>query len=211
MSFDLSFVDLLARVRAGDQAAAAQVVDRYARRLVTLARARLDRRILRKEDPEDVLQSVFKSFFRRAGQGQFQLDSADDLWALLVSLTLHKCGHRADYFRAARRSIQREAQPQERATESATAPCEALAREPTPVEAAILAETLERLLDGLEDHQKQIVQLSLEGAAPADIGPQVGVTQRTVQRVLKGVRERLERWRAEADKANANEDEPDEA
>jgi RNA polymerase sigma factor (sigma-70 family) len=201
MADDFSFVDLLARVRGGDQAAAAQVVDRYTRRLVALARNRLDRRILRKEDPEDVLQSVFKSFFRRAGQGQYQLDCANDLWALLVSLTLHKCGHRADYFRAGRRDIQREAHPQQQATESSSNPCEALAREPTPVEAALLAETLERLLSGLEDHQKRIVQLSLEGEGPAAIGVQVGVTQRTVQRVLKGVRERLEGWRAEADEA----------
>jgi RNA polymerase sigma-70 factor (ECF subfamily) len=197
MADDASFDDLLARLRQGDEAAAALVVDRYARRLVGLARSKLDRRFQSKEDPEDVLQSVFKSFFRRCALGQFRLDSRENLWSLLVSLTLHKCGHRADYFRAARRNVQREAQVQP-APESSGREWEALAREPTPLEAAMLADTVDRLLEGLEPHQRQIVQLSLEGEEPARIGAQVGVTQRTVQRVLKGVRERLERWDAEA-------------
>jgi len=200
MSEDPSFADLLARLRTGDQAAAALVVDQYARRLIALARTNLDRRILRKEDPEDVLQSVFKSFFRRCGVGQFRLDRREDLWSLLVSLTLHKCGHRADYFRAARRNVQRET-PAALGQESSASEWEALAREPTPLEAVMLAETVERLLGGLEPHQQQIVQLSLEGEAPARIATAVGVTQRTVQRVLKGVRERLEKWRGEAAQA----------
>src|SRR6516162_5844480 len=98
MSEDASCANLLTRLRAGDPEAAARVVDQYARRLAALAGARLDRRILRKEDPEDVLQSVFKSFFHRCGGGQFRLDRREDLWALLVTLTLRKCGHRAAYY-----------------------------------------------------------------------------------------------------------------
>jgi len=200
MSDDASFVDLLDRLRNGDQAAAALVVDQYARRLIALARVNLDRRILRKEDPEDVLQSVFKSFFHRYGEGQFRLDSREDMWALLVSLTLHKCGHRADYFRAARRDVRRET-PAPLPLESSGLEWEALAREPPPLEAAMLTETVERLLGGLEAHQQQIVQLTLQGEEPAQIGALVGVTQRTVQRVLKGVRERLQRWHVEAAEA----------
>jgi RNA polymerase sigma-70 factor (ECF subfamily) len=198
MPDESSFADLLARLRAGDQAAAALVVDQYARRLVALARNHLDRRILRKEDPEDVLQSVFKSFFHRCAGGQFRLDSREDLWALLVTLTLHKCGHRMDYFRAARRDFQREV-PAVPPAEASASDWEALAREPTPVEAALLAETVERLLDGLAAHQQQIVRLSLEGETVAQISARLGVTMRTAQRVLQGVRERLERWHAEAE------------
>src|SRR5262249_3668880 len=107
-----------------------------------------------------------------------------------------KCGHRFDYHRAARRDVRREtATP---AALDASGPgWEALARDPPPVEAALLVETVDRLLDGLEPHQQAIVRLSLEGLGPAQIAERRGVTQRTVQRVLKGVRERLERWRAE--------------
>src|SRR5262245_60143033 len=109
MSDDNSFADLLCRLRAGDQSAAVQLVDQYARRLTALARKKLHPRILRKEDPEDVVQSALKSFFRRHGLGQFQLDSRQALWALLVRITLHKCGHRAEYYFAEKRNIADEA------------------------------------------------------------------------------------------------------
>jgi RNA polymerase sigma-70 factor (ECF subfamily) len=194
------FDDLLARLREGDQSAAALVVDRYTRRLVVLARANLDRRILRKEDPEDVLQSVFQSFFRRCSLGQFQLDSREDLWALLVSLTLHKCGHLAHYFHGARRDIQREAQAPAN-LESSAVELQELAREPSPVEAAMLAETLERLLAGLKPYQQEIVRRGLEGEGTAEIAEHLGVTRRSVQRVLQQVRKRLEEWRGEAEKS----------
>jgi RNA polymerase sigma-70 factor (ECF subfamily) len=197
MSEDASFANLLTRLRAGDPEAAALVVDQYARRLAALAGARLDRRILRKEDPEDVLQSVFKSFFHRCGGGQFRLDRREDLWALLVTLTLRKCGHRAAYYGALRREVGRDVPPP--AGDSGPG-WEALAREPTPVEAALLGETVERLLAGLEGHQRAIVALSLEGESVAEVAARLNVTRRTVQRVLKGVRERLERWQAEAEK-----------
>jgi RNA polymerase sigma-70 factor (ECF subfamily) len=198
MAEDASFADLLARLRAGDEGAAALVVEQYAHRLVALARARLDRRFRRKEDPEDVLQSVFKSFFLRCAGGQFRLGSRDDLWGLLVSLTLHKCGHRADYFQAARRDVRREAVAAPPA-EGSRPDWEALAREPTPVEAAVLGETVERLLADLEPRQQEIVRLSLEGETTAGISARLGVSERTVQRALNGVRECLERWRAEAE------------
>jgi RNA polymerase sigma factor (sigma-70 family) len=198
MPEDTSFNDLLIRLRSGDHTAAALVVDRFTHRLIALARNKLNCRMRPKEDPEDVLQSVFKSFFHRCGLGQFQLENSRDLWALLVSLTLHKCGHRADFFHAAKRDVRREART-DLPAESSSLGWETLAHEPTPVEAAILAETVERLLNGLESRHQEIVRLSLEGASTATIAIRVAVTQKTVQRVLKGVRERLERWRTETD------------
>src|SRR5690242_9456367 len=56
-----SFADLMARLRAGDDAAAAALFQRFATRLIALARGRLDGLVRRKVDPEDVVQSVFRS------------------------------------------------------------------------------------------------------------------------------------------------------
>ena len=41
------------------------------------------------------MQSVFKSFFVRQGQGQFELDNWDSLWGLLVRITLRKRNHKS--------------------------------------------------------------------------------------------------------------------
>src|SRR5438105_690572 len=66
-----SFIDLNERLRAGDEDAAARVFELYGRRLIGLARSRLHERLRGKVGPEDVLQSVLKSFFCRVAGGTF--------------------------------------------------------------------------------------------------------------------------------------------
>lgn len=179
------------RVRAGDETAAAQVFHRFAQRLIGLARSRLDPAVRKKIDPEEVIQSVYKSFFVRLADGQFTLDSWDDLWALLTVLTVRKCGHKVEYFRAARRDVHRELTPPP-LPEDVRASVQVVAREPTPEEAVALAETVEELLRSLDRRNREIVSLSLQGHKPAEIAAHCGCTQRTVQRVLKTVKDWLQ-------------------
>src|SRR5438874_2331648 len=113
MPVDDAFEELMARLQARDQDAARTVFDRYARRLMALAARHLDGRLRQKVDPEDVVQSAFKSFFLRHAEAPFELADWGGLWALLVVLTLRKCGHRAEHFRAARRDVRREGTPPE--------------------------------------------------------------------------------------------------
>jgi RNA polymerase sigma-70 factor (ECF subfamily) len=193
-----SFHALMTRLRAGDPDAAAQLLQRFAGRLIGLARRRLGRLLRSKVDPEDVLQSVWKSFFVRHAQGQFQLGDWDGLWALLTVLTLRKCGRWAGYYRAARRDVCREAAPAPSGAEEAPG-LDFLDREPTPEEAAQLADTLGAALKQLDAQDREIVVLSLQGHDSAAVAGQVGCTQRTVQRVLREVRARLERQADAAD------------
>ena len=74
---------------------------------------------------------------------------------------------------------------------------EAIAREPTPDEAAILAETVQQVLAGFSDAQRQIVQLSLQGFEIVEVSKLAGCTERTVYRVLERVRTKLERLRVD--------------
>src|SRR5437764_10887242 len=132
MSLEISFEALAGRLRAGDPAATAHVFDRFARRLIGLAGSRLGRLLRPKAEPEDVVQSVFRSFFARQQQGQFDLRGWDGLWDVLVVITLRKCCDRADYFQAARRDVRREVPLLAAAGDGL--PHEAVSREPTPGE-----------------------------------------------------------------------------
>jgi RNA polymerase sigma-70 factor (ECF subfamily) len=132
-----SFADVMDRLRAGDAGAAAQVVRRFTRRLVALARAQLDSRLRQKVDPEDVLQSVYKSFFLRCEQGRLSLGGWDGLWALLALITARKCGRWAEHFRAARRDVKAEVAAVGGADESGLVA--AFSTEPSPAEAAMLS------------------------------------------------------------------------
>jgi hypothetical protein len=58
----------------------------YANRLIALARSRLSSKLAGRIDPEDVVQSVYRSFFAEARAGRYHLDRGGDLWRLLVAM-----------------------------------------------------------------------------------------------------------------------------
>jgi RNA polymerase sigma-70 factor (ECF subfamily) len=189
MAANQSFVDIMSRLRRGDTDAEAAVFHRFARRLMALARKRLDGQIRQKIDPEDVLQSVYKSFFQRQARGQFVLDNWDALWALLTLITARKCGRWIDFFHAERRDVRVE----DPAHAGHALDAAALARGPGPAEAAVLTETLKEVLSGLSDSHRDIVSLGLEGYKTPEISEKVGRSERTVNRVLQSVGKKLER------------------
>lgn len=190
MSTTDSFDDLIAQLHAGDENAAAQIFHRFADRLIALARSQFQDGLQRKLDPEDVLQSVFRSFFRRQREGQFELESWDGLWGVLAVMTLRKCGHLHEYFRAERRDVRRERASTGETLQFLGRIC---AREPTPEEAASLADLLECALRDLDERERRIVTLHLQGYTHAEISEEVARAERTVRRTIGRARKRLKR------------------
>jgi RNA polymerase sigma-70 factor (ECF subfamily) len=190
MPDDTSFRNLLAQLRAGDDRAATEVFQRFSRRLIALARSHLDSWVRRKEDPEDVVQSVYKSFFARVEEGQFDLVSWNDLWSLLTVITLHKCADRIDYTRARRRDAGREV-PVPSAADSAADAWPVADPEPTPVEALVLTETVDKLFRAFDTDDRGIIELSLQGYTVVEISAKLGRAERTVRRVREQVKKYL--------------------
>jgi RNA polymerase sigma-70 factor, ECF subfamily len=190
---------LLGRVKAGDQEAAALIFRRYTRRLIALARRQLDTWVRDRVDPEDVVQSVYKSFFARHARGDFSLDSWDSLWALLCLMTVRKCADKADYLQAACRDVRLEIRLPGDAEGSTL--WKVPGRDPTPAEAALLTETIDRLLRGLEEEDRVIVVLHLQGYTLHEISDRAGRAHRTVRRVIDRARRRLLRLRADEEAA----------
>jgi RNA polymerase sigma-70 factor (ECF subfamily) len=185
------FEELMARLRTGDDEAAAQVFDRFVQRLIYLAQSQLDQWTRQKVDPEDIVQSVYRSFFQRYRRGQFDFAGWDSLWGMLTVITVRKCINRARSFRVAGRDVEREV-PLELAADGSAAYAGLESREPGPLEAAILAETVEQLMHDLDDREREMFSLSLQGRTVQEISPLVGRSERTVQRLLARIRKRLQ-------------------
>jgi RNA polymerase sigma factor (sigma-70 family) len=181
---DVPSAELLARCRH-DPAAADELFRRYAERLTQLARSRLSRKLQARVDAEDVVQSAYRSFFVLARDGAVILQQSGDLWRLLVRITLRKVYRNARRHRADCRSVDRE---QPWSEEDAAA----LAREPTPAEAAALVDELHSLLAPLGAVQRRIVELRLQGHEVDDIAAAVERSPRTVRRTLAALGEELE-------------------
>jgi RNA polymerase sigma-70 factor (ECF subfamily) len=189
MSDGSSFNDLISRLDQGHQSAATEVFERFAGRLVALARSRMNPRLLQKVDPEDVAQSALASFFRAHGKERFRFDDWGGLWGLLVTMTLRKCGRRVEEFHAARRDVRREMRQPE--SEDNSARQEPTDPEPTPVEAAALTEIIEQVMSHLEARGRQVLTLRLRGYTVQEISHEIGRTERTVHRVLDQIKRLL--------------------
>jgi RNA polymerase sigma-70 factor (ECF subfamily) len=191
-----SFEEIMARLRRGDDAAAAAVFNRFARKLIRLARCQLDTGLRHKVEPEDVVQSVYRSFFTRFCAGQFDIGTWNELWGLLTLIALRKCANRAEYFRAQCRDARREVHEPPAADDSGLR-WEAIDRAPTPVEAAVLAETVEQVLRGVDASERPILELSLQGYTAQEISAQLRRAERTVQRVRERLKRQLLRLQAD--------------
>jgi RNA polymerase sigma-70 factor, ECF subfamily len=186
-----SFADFLARLQAQDDAAAQVLFGRFTHQLIALARHRIGAGLRHKVDPEDVVQSVYKSFFLRYGEGNLGAVNWNSLWGLLTLITVRKCAERAAYHRAERRDAAREVSAP-RGADDAPAP-EPFGREPTPLEAAVMAETVEQLLASLDKDERPVLELSLQGYTTREVSERLGRAERTVRLLRERVRHRLER------------------
>jgi RNA polymerase sigma-70 factor (ECF subfamily) len=103
-----TFEELIRRVRAWDQEAAAELVRRYEpaiRRAVRfrLAGARLGNLI----DSMDICQSVLRSFFVRAASSQFDLETPEQVLKLLTAMARNKLTSQARKQHSQRRDNRR--------------------------------------------------------------------------------------------------------
>lgn len=189
-----SFAALLGRLRSDESTAARDVVRRYSRQLMALARRQFEPQLAHRVDPEDVVQSALKSFFLRHRAGTLQAANWAALWGLLALITRRKCVDRVEHLRAARRDVAREAS----VAEAEGPPWQLAAdRTPAPYQAAVLAETVEQLTRAVEADDHPILELSLQGYTAAEIALRLGRALRTVHRVRERIRKRLVRLTAE--------------
>src|SRR5215470_13664867 len=103
-----SFSELIARIRAGDERAAAALVRRYEPEIRREVRFLLRDPFLRRSfDSMDICQSVMGSFFLRAALGEYDLNQPQDLVKLLISMTRNKVVDATRRQRAQRRDHRR--------------------------------------------------------------------------------------------------------
>ena len=171
--------------RQGDENAARAIVDRYVDRLMTLARRRLSQRLASRVDPEDIVQSAFRSFFARAKEGRFVFAEQDDLCKLLVRMTLHKTLRQVAFHKAAKRNPSAETEQGEHHQERLLA---LLDGEPTAETEVAFLDQLEHFFAQLRPQERQILEMRMQGYSNDEIAAQLGIYDRKIRRVIEHVR-----------------------
>jgi RNA polymerase sigma-70 factor (ECF subfamily) len=188
---EASSVELLERWRAGDPRAAEDLFDRYTDQLIRLARRELPAGLAARVDAEDVVQSVYRSFWTDAQAGHYVLSRSGDLWRLLAAITVHKVQNQIARHLAGKRSVRRE-QSLDQSESVFGVPVESLVREPSPSEAAAVVDELEAVLRDLSPGHRRIVEMRLQGHTLETIAEAVERSERLVRRVLEQVKAALE-------------------
>jgi len=184
MTADGAVSQWIAGLKEGEANAAEKLWEAYFRRLVLLARKKLQDAPRRAADEEDVALSAFKSFCLGAEQGRFpQLSDREGLWALLVAITVHKT---VDYLRHERRQKRGggSAEPL-----SAVHLDEIIGQEPTPEFALRISDQLQELLARLDDEMLRTIALrKMEGYTVEEIAARLNCVPRTIKRKLQRIR-----------------------
>jgi len=177
---------LLQRFRRGQDDAPTLLFLRYAERLRALASKQSSQAMATRVDPEDIVQSVFRTFFRRAAAGQYDVPEGEEIWKLLLVITLNKIRALGTFHQAARRDVRQTSggNAYDRAIESmAGKDAEAL---------TVLRLVIDEILEALPPGHRPIIELRIEGYEVAGIAQQVRRSKRTVERILQEFRERLD-------------------
>lgn len=181
----------VSRHRAGDPEASKRLFECFAKRLAALAQRHLHPKVAARVDGEDIVQSVFRSFFARAQAGQFRFENSEDIWRLLVTITLCKARY------VVRREKQAECRTVDR--EIGQAPdgedwlVDAMSEQPSVSDALVLADEVHRLVEGLPETYQQVLELRLADHSVAEIAAQLRLSRQSVYHMLDAFKERLAR------------------
>jgi RNA polymerase sigma factor (sigma-70 family) len=184
---------LIRGLRDGDPVVVREFCDQYGALLERVAAKHLGGPLRRRVGPEDIAQSACRTFLRRARAGEFQLADGEGLWRLLCAITLDKVREQARFHRRQKRGLDREVEAATVAGMSSGTGFAATDPLPTPAEAAEFLDQFQRLLESLDEEQRRLVDLKLQGCTNEEAAERLGCSERTTRRLLKRVQARLER------------------
>jgi RNA polymerase sigma-70 factor (ECF subfamily) len=186
MAEGTAFADFIGRIRAGDDQAARELVERYEPVIRREVRMRLrDPRLYSRFDWADVCQSVMASFFVRAASGQYDLKEPGQLLGLLVAMTRNKLAKQERRHRALRRDYRR-------LEDYDPSRLEGQSPAPTPSRLVAGRELLDEFRRRLSAEERLLADLRAQGCEWAEIASQVGGTPQARRKQLARAIDRVE-------------------
>ena len=194
MSDDKNVSHWIEQVKDGDSVAAHQLWQHYYDRLVRMARQNLRGQNRGVADEEDIVVSVFESFYRAAEMGRFpDLSGRDDLWRLLLKMSARKIVDKRRHDRRQRRGAGAKVRSLDETGREDEAIIQVIGDEPTPEMVLMMTESFERLVAHLGDGQlREIAVGKMEGFSNAELAKRLQCSERTIERRLHLIREKCQ-------------------
>ena len=171
-------------LRGGERLDWATLYRAFGDRLLALAKLEIGDKLGLYVEAQDVVQSVFRTFFRRARSedGDAVLPPGTDLWHLLLVITLNKIRRAGCYHRRAKRTIRRTVALLDDAADDGG----------EESELTLLRMTVEDLLERVEPDKRAVVVMLLGGMSIEEISEATNRAPRTIYRTVKSFQDMIE-------------------
>lgn len=184
---DIGDRTLAHQCQEGDERAFEELFTRYSERLIRVAKRRISERLSARIEAEDIVQSVFRTFFGHVQENRFTFDEENDLWKLLMSMTLNKLRNKVDWHTAAKRDVGSE-RPLSVGNSKYPRAFDVDGETPSPEAVVAFLDLLENFMAELRENDRKVLELRLQGHKQEEIAQQIGCTERTVRRILERIR-----------------------
>jgi RNA polymerase sigma-70 factor (ECF subfamily) len=184
---DPKFRNLVARARAGDEDAVGELLRAFEDDVRTMVRVRLPRLLRTQFDSLDFVQAVWKSVLAAWVEKESDFENPAHFRGFLAGVTRNKV--LAEYRRRTRTrkyDLGRE-EPLRLHRGSGVEPQALLSSDPTPSEEAQVHDRMDWLTEG-RPRETRVVELLQQGSTQEEISRQLGVSDRTVRRIIEGFR-----------------------
>ncbi len=181
-----AFDNLMRKVRLGDGKALSQLLQRYEREVHQAASYLLGRSLRSSLDPSDLVQSVHRTLLVGFRENKIEVTSPEKLVALAVAVARNKV------LRAARKL---QCHKRHTAALAETAALDATRAgadsERDPAWKAEYNDILERICAELDEADRRLVQLRLQGYSTAEVAREFGLNADVLRVRLSRLRQRL--------------------
>lgn len=185
------FASLVAQLKEGSQDAAWNLVELYGPHILRVVRRTLSREIRPKFDSQDFVQAVWVSFFAHRDR-LLDVERPEQLIGLLAAMARHKI---IDEVRRRLDTQKHDVRRERSMDDSNVVLRDTLASsDPTPSQIAMARERWNQLMTSQPDHYREIVSLRLAGETHQAIAEKLGISQKTVQRVLQRLLHGSDSW-----------------
>jgi len=188
---DSEWMHTIRGLQAGEPAVLHSFYAKLGPMLHAIAARRVAPHLQSRFDAEDVVQSTFRTFFRRAQGGQFLFEDNQRLWNLLCAITLTKLKEKVRFHQRQSRAAGRE-QRHSDAQNPAGTRAELIAAAMSPETALDFADEFEHLLGTLTEPERRLVELKLQDRTNDEAAETLGVSERTIRRMLATLQTKFE-------------------
>jgi len=184
MADNQEFESLMQAVMQGSESASQELLERYGPHLLRAVRRKLHQKLRAKFDSLDFVQDVWASFFSRLPRA-LKFEKPEELIAFLTTVARNKM---ADVVRQ-RMVGQIYNVNREHSLENSTSvkPDQLVAGQPSPSEVFMGKEAWDKVLKVQPPVHRRVLLLLRDGKTPAHISQELGISQKTVSRIISKV------------------------